>query len=175
MVQWPAAYLRFEVTNARGKDAAEDAEVLLVAIRAVDHDQAVRTVEISFPGFQWTHTDTTRLTIPPGVTRSIDICRVHERAPAAANLDGLLELAVLPAPGNLRHRLKPADYVLVLVLAARNSDAVEYTANLLFDPTQSERAAEQLEIDDQGPRPTRPALQRAVAPRRLRRRPALRR
>jgi hypothetical protein len=142
---WPAAHLRFEVTNARGKDAADDVEVLLTAVRIVEHD-LVRVIEISFPGFQWTHHQTTRLMIPPGVTRSVDICRVHENAPVGSGYGGQLELAVLPEPGDGRHKLAPGKYELVLALAARNADAVEIIVDLVFDPTLSEKSAEQLMV-----------------------------
>ena len=121
-----AAYLRLEVSNERGHDAAEDVDVLLARIekRSFTEDDP-EAVEISFPPFAWTHVGTTRLTIPAGVTRTIDIARVHEDPPDT-KMKNVLELLVTPEPGNYRNRQVPGTYELHLTISARNADAVNY-------------------------------------------------
>src|SRR5205823_654474 len=55
MGRGPAAFLRFVVRNARGREAAEDVEVLLARIERPSFTSDTETVEISFPPFGWTH------------------------------------------------------------------------------------------------------------------------
>jgi hypothetical protein len=134
-VKWKADYLRVEVTNAPGSDAADDVEVLLAEVRRYDLDgREAGVLEISFPGFVWTHTETTRLTVPPGVTRTVDLGRVHSGAPSAVGVGDGFELTVHPQPGDRRNVLVPGSYVLRLILAARNADAVEYSVTVVHDP-----------------------------------------
>ncbi len=130
-----AAYLRFEVTNAPGHDAAEDVEVILTRIEEPSFVAETSTLEISFPSFPWTHLETTRVTIPPGVTRSVDIAAVY-KDPPDQQLRDIFRLLVDPEPGAFRNRLKHGTYELVLTVAARNADAVSYRTRVGFDPSR---------------------------------------
>jgi hypothetical protein len=129
----PAAYVRFDVRNARGRDAAEDVEVLLSRIERPSSTSETATVEISFPPFGWTHLQDTKLTMPPGITRSVDIGWLQGNPPKDLGFDpDVLELLVRPAPGNGRNLLPPGTYELYLSVAARNADAVDYVARISF-------------------------------------------
>ena len=93
---------------------------------------AAQTLDISFPGFEWTHTEaTTRLTVPPGVTRSVDVARVHE-TPADQRWNDRLELMIHPEPANQRHLLAEGTYDLEVVLSARNADARRYGVRVAY-------------------------------------------
>lgn len=137
MVPHRGAYLRFRVSNRGGVDAAVGVEVLLAAVKVPSFEAETRTVEISFPGFQWTHLDAkTRLTIAPGVTRTIDVARVIETS-LVKKWQDRVELCVFPTPGNERNFLEPGTYELDLTLSARNADAARYYARIEYDPSES--------------------------------------
>lgn len=127
-----AVYLRLAVTNAIGKDAAADVEVLLSQIRRPSLDSDTDMVDVSFPGFGWTHAGTTRLTVPPGVTRHIDLGRVRD------DRADRFELLVIPHPVDLRNQLLPGTYELVLTLSARNADAHHYVMRFSFEPDRGD-------------------------------------
>jgi hypothetical protein len=134
-----AAYLRIEVNNDAGHDAAEDVEVLLSRVFTMTPDtKELEVVDISFPGFPWTHVGATRLTIPAGVKRTIDVARVHDDPPDKG-MAGVLELLVEPTPGDFRNHLKTGAYELHLTVSARNADASHYVARVRFDPSRARR------------------------------------
>jgi len=120
-------YLRLAVTNARGKETARDVEILLLRVDEVGGGGVKRW--LVNPAFAWANSldPMPRMTIPPGVTRYVDIgCWVRS--------SGLiLKLCVKPEPGSGRHHLPPGRYRLLLSVTARNADATTWSAELSFD------------------------------------------
>jgi hypothetical protein len=143
----PGAYVRFGVKNAPGKDAAEDVEVLLAEILVPSFTEDDQAIDVSFPGFQWTHTTSTRLTIPAGVVRDIDIARLHE-LPPDPGLASKLELLMSPPPADGRQFLDGGTYELRLTVSARNADAVTYRTRLTYNPARSAFANETVKVLD---------------------------
>lgn len=130
-----ATYLRFNVANDHGKDAAEDVELLLWKVTGHPDgpDGWGQLLDISFPGLAWTHVGSTRLTLGAGVVRTVDVARAYDDPPDA-ELRDVIELAIEPAPADGRHRLKPGTYDLELTLSARNADAQFYWTRIRYDP-----------------------------------------
>jgi len=143
-----AAYLRFAVSNPPGRVAAEDVEVLLQRVERLsvlgelleEPSSYVDRVQIGFPAFGWTNVPTTALTIPPGVSRVIDLAifsePVGEPPPSASPSPERVErlrLAITTAPNDQRHLLTPGRYKLSLVISARNADARYYETEIDFD------------------------------------------
>jgi hypothetical protein len=130
-----STWLRFNVSNEPGRDAAEDVELLLWRVMKTPDEAGVgRLLDISFPALLWTHAGTTRLTISPGVVRSVDIARrFHD--PPYHELRDILELCLDPVPADGRHRLAAGTYDLELTLSARNANARDYWTRITFDPS----------------------------------------
>lgn len=133
-----ATYLRLNVANAAGKDAAVDVELLIDRISEVPSEPDVwaRLIDISYPALAWTHAGTTRLTLSPGVVRTIDLARAYGD-PVNPELRDALELCIDPAPLDGRHRLVgDATYDLELTLSGRNADAKDYWMRIRYSPSE---------------------------------------
>jgi hypothetical protein len=131
-----AAYLRLSATAATGRLAPDEVEVLLANIRQTK--TPLPDITIGYPGFQWTHADgATRLTIPPGVTRYVDLAWIQLRGQDSSGKlihgDRKLRLIINPEPADMRNVLEPGDYELDLVVSARNADARYYRLDLSWD------------------------------------------
>jgi hypothetical protein len=99
-------------------------------------------MDVSFAAVPWTHIDPpqTTLTIPPGVTRSLDLATID----LEDGTEPKLRLMLRPEPGNQRNVLPPGHYSLVLSVTARNADAhrvfvgIEWGGGRSTDPKQME-------------------------------------
>ncbi len=127
-------YFRLVVGNRRSKDAAVDVEVLMSSLEDLGKSSD-RSTRIAFPGFTWTHTASTRLTLPPGVRRFIDIGCVHHNSPREYRsiYQGRFELQVSPPPANLRHLLVPGEYRIGFTVSSHNADARHYSLTIRFN------------------------------------------
>lgn len=119
-------YLRLAVTNAPGKHAARDVEVL---VKRVDQlgDGGVRRWLVN-PALAWPNSldPLPRMTIPAGTTRYVDVGCWIQLTPLT------LKLAVQPEPNSNRHLLLPGSYEIELAVTARNADATTWVCLISF-------------------------------------------
>jgi hypothetical protein len=128
-----AAWIRLGVSNAAGREAAREVEVLLESARATPApgQAEVPPVLIAYPAVPWTHVpaETTRVTIPAGATRSLDVATIYLRGDARKALN----LLIAAAPFDQRNRVDPGRYELIFVVTAHNADAQRYVVELEWD------------------------------------------
>lgn len=127
----PQHWLRARVANKPGRRSAQDVELLIVNVATPQAPGALRSLQ-GFP-FHWANTkgETTRLTIAPGVERHIDIAALLKSGGPQAAIP--LHLATAPQPADSSQRLTAGVYTLLVVLAARDTDATYYEIELIFD------------------------------------------
>lgn len=123
-----AAWARLGVRNEPDHDAAREVEVLLERARPLDGGAPVL---IAYPAVPWTHVPrpTTRVTIPPGATRALDLATVYFRD----DWEKRLNLQIVAEPGDTRQRVAPGRYELILVVTAHNADAQRYAVQVSWD------------------------------------------
>lgn len=128
-----AAWVRLGVTNEPRRDAARDVEVLLESARPLPApgQAEVPPVLIAYPAVPWTHVPETmtRVTVPAGATRSVDVATVFLRD----DLKPTLNLLIAAAPKDERNRVAPGRYELILVVTAHNADAQRYAVEVAWD------------------------------------------
>jgi hypothetical protein len=131
-------YLRLAVSNRARREAAQNVEVLVVSVDALEGAPGWETLfpwwadsetRLSSPPLGWTHSLTNVMTIPGGITRTVDL------AVFLRKVDSRLRLALYPQPLAARHFLNPGTYRFVLALSAENSDATYYGLTVKFDGT----------------------------------------
>lgn len=134
-----AAYVRLRVTNERGKDSADDVQVLVTEHRP--QDGSAEATPIGLP-LIWAGSlpSATEGSVHPGVERYIDFLHVDWAAPAdeldvAAKYteDVPAIFAVHPMPAGGQHVLDAGKYEIRLEVVARNADAVRYTVAVEWD------------------------------------------
>ncbi len=144
-------WVRVRVENGRagrsGRRSAHDVEVLLVTAKRADN---VAVTPLEGCAFRWTNAlgadgrPLTRLTIPPGVARRVDLIAVRQplvsdggggQRPATDDPAGgaRAELQVAPVPAGRTAMLTAGRYVLDVVVAARDCDAAYYEIRVDFD------------------------------------------
>jgi hypothetical protein len=122
-----ATFVRLAVSNERGKHAAEDVQVFVVA---------VGRERVNFGPLGWTHIGEpgpvmgwipgTKQTLGPGISRTVDL--------GSARADeALFSLAVHPAPASGAHELKHGVFDIVLAVSPRNADAQHFALTLSFE------------------------------------------
>jgi hypothetical protein len=126
-VEGSAAWIRVGVHAEADRRAARDVEVLLEKAQPLDSDEEVL---IAWPAFQWTHLDAaTRLTIPPGVTRYLDVATVFLRS----DWEPKINLLIAAQPMDERNRLAPGKYELWLVASSRDAETRRYVLRIEWD------------------------------------------
>lgn len=135
-----AAYVRLRVTNEKGKDTADDVQVLVTEIER--QDASSQTTPIGLP-LAWSGSLPTATNAPvhPGVERYIDLLHIIE--PAAEDELGVVDkffedipvqLDVHPQPAGGQHLLDEAGkYVIRVEVLARNADAARYAVTVEWD------------------------------------------
>jgi hypothetical protein len=142
-----SAYVRLRVTNAKGKDTADDVQVLVTEVLTLDGSE---TTPMGLP-LTWSGTfpPTTVGPVHPGAERYIDL--LHVDWPAHDEMDIVrkwtgeepAQLDVFPKPAGRQHVLAPGrtQYVVRVKLLARNADAVGYEIVVVWDGKWSGKAA----------------------------------
>jgi hypothetical protein len=131
------AYLRLRVCNRESRDTAEDVEVLVERVRElaprVGNQPSPSPALGNWP-LPWSLSDptTTRLNIPPGVERHVDLAHVYRDEPATRGA-GPLILDIRPEPVMERHHLDFGKTEIRLVISARNADSRRYVVVVAFD------------------------------------------
>ena len=137
-------WLRLRVRNKRGKRSADDVEVLLVSVAGGPAHSIVHATPLDVTPLRWsTTTDRdcrplTRLTVPPGLERHVDLLALREPdemfSPKPGQTSAIAVLQVWPEPADRRHWLGGKDcYVITLAVAARDADARFYELRLDWD------------------------------------------
>jgi hypothetical protein len=129
-----SAFIRVPIAADRKRLAAEDVEVLLRSVSqvapAAGQQPRREPIDISFPAIAWTHVGTsTTLTIPPGVTRTLDLAMIDLSDGAPPQL----RLLVIPQPADERNVLPPGRYAVDLIVSSRNADARTYRVEINWD------------------------------------------
>jgi hypothetical protein len=130
--QTQGAYVRFEVSNAPGKDTAENVEVMIDHAGVDRPDGSFHHARLGGFPLAWANTwsategATTRLSVPPGVSRRVDLVSVRED-------EKKLTMEVDPRPADFRHQLPEGTTTLRLVLTAHNADARYYVLRVTYD------------------------------------------
>lgn len=131
------AYLRLRARNKEGRDTAEDVEVLVERVRELEprvgNPPAASPALGNWP-LPWSLSDptTTRLNIPPGVERHVDLAHVYRDAAATRGATPLI-LDIRPEPVMGRHHLHFGKTEIRLVVSARNADSRRYIVVVAFD------------------------------------------
>jgi len=129
-------WLRLRVENAKGKRSADDVEVLVVDVRAraQGRGQTFGGAAVVWSNMNVGGEYVTRLTLPPGVPRYVDLLALVEPRPQTpAETPAKAQLQVWPAPADGRHELGVATYDIVLAVSARDSNAAFYEVQVEHD------------------------------------------
>ncbi len=133
----PTAYLRLRVRNRDGRDTAEDVEVLIERVRELE--PRVGNAPSPSPALgnwplPWSSSNptTTRLTVPSGVARHVDLAHVYRNEAATRGATPLI-LDIRPEPTMDRHHLDFGKTEIRLVVSARNAAARRYVLVVAFD------------------------------------------
>lgn len=134
-----AAYVRLRVANEKGKDSADEVQVIVTDVRPQDGSQEPTPVGLPLV---WVGSlpPVTEASVHPGVERYIDLTHANWPAPAdelavAEKYTGTtpLELDVYPKPAGGQHILFAGKYAVRLEIVARNADATAYEIALEWD------------------------------------------
>lgn len=134
-----AAYVRLRVTNAKGKDTADDVQVLVTEIARQDVSSEATPIGLPLI-WSGSYPSVTVAPVHPGFERHIDLLHVDWPAPAD-ELDVArkyteavpLQLDVHPKPAGDQHLLKAGKYEIRVEIVARNADAARYTVAVEWD------------------------------------------
>jgi len=123
----PSTFVRLGVSNERGKHAAEDVQVFVVAVGGA---------RVNFGPLGWTHirepdplvgwVPGTKQTLGPGIRRTVDLG-------SAKAVESVFVLAVSPAPFSGVHQLQHGIFDLVVAVSPRNADAQHFALTLSFE------------------------------------------
>ncbi len=143
-----AAYVRLRVAAAKRRTAADDVEVMVLRARVPSpaDDEELRPEhmnpeylpvgDIALDGqlLAWSNAlGMTRLTIPPGTHRHLDLLRIVKPMRGAANPSASAQIQVAPPPADFRHDVKAWRVDLELAVTARNMDARRYLVVFMYD------------------------------------------
>jgi hypothetical protein len=135
-------WIRPRVMNKRGKDSAEDVEVLLVGVKALDHEPGTsleppseRLLE-GLP-LRWSELNSTKASLPPGTTRRFDLLHVDNMTMEASGekVEGgaPIRFDVYPTPRAKYHRAFGRKYKVIIAVTARDTDAAFYGTVIAYD------------------------------------------
>ena len=125
-------WVRLRVENAAGRNSADDVEVLFLALESLDGGDAQPTLDVV--PLKWSSTQgdaggaLTRVTIPPGIARHIDLLSIDgagSESPHEAG-DPVAAIQVWPTPTDDRHLLRGGRYAFNLAVVARDTDAAYF-------------------------------------------------
>jgi hypothetical protein len=124
-------YLRLAVKNAEGKKTAQDVEILIADVEefATGPISGGRIGWLANPALGWANSvdPRPRMSIPPGATRYLDVCRWVDLPPLC------MVLCVVPEPASNRHILVPSGWRLRLAVTMRNGDATFWDAEVSYE------------------------------------------
>jgi hypothetical protein len=134
--QWESHWVRLRVENSAGRRSADDVEVLFLSLEALDEAGSQRTLDVV--PLRWSSTQgdaggaLTRITIPPGLARHVDLLAIRGRCPEAdpEAHQPPVAIQVWPVPTDERHRLRGGRYVFHLAVAARDTDAAFFRVDV---------------------------------------------
>jgi hypothetical protein len=139
-------FLRVRIGNARGCDAAEDAQVLISDFHAWKLGLEGRALEWSGQRERQAEPVTT-IRLSPGMQRHIDVLQItptatkkansltskdHEEAPDVDDGAYLARLCVHPKPWGDSHQIPVGEHTLKLTIAAANPDTVSYKMTIAY-------------------------------------------
>ncbi len=123
-------WVRLRVENASGKRSADDVEVLFIRHDSTANPATNRTLDVV--PLRWSSTEDhsgkalTRITIPPGLYRHVDLLAIGGIAGESVSSDDARPIAAIqvqPTPTDDRHLLPEGSYIFHLAVAARDTDA----------------------------------------------------
>lgn len=153
-------WVRPRVINERGRDSAEDVQVLLVDVKAIDSNPGrLLHPERNLEGLslKWSEVESEKATIPPGVTRHFDLVHVDNiRVESDGNVvkpedgdvaqgDTPVRFDVCPVPTAKYYRGFCRKYKVTLGLSARNTNPTYYSTVVAYDLEWREDMAEMQE------------------------------
>jgi hypothetical protein len=156
------AFVRARVVASAHRQAAEDVEVMILdskEIRARPGAKPESSLRLEGTLLKWGNVQSTRLTIPPGIHRYVDLLRIRHNA--AKEGDAPAEVVVLNPLGDHRERIRSAEFELVLALTARNMDARLYRVVVSYDGEWGDNIWDHLKVD--GPFPLKSSEYRGKA------------
>jgi hypothetical protein len=127
-------YLRLAVTNADGKHAADDVEVLVLKIDGGPVGSGIVDRWFANSALRWPNLrkhDLPRVTVPPGASRYVDL-GAWAPSPVAQDHRFLFELALDMKPLSEAHILEPGTYDIELAVGPRNADSTRWNVHLSF-------------------------------------------
>jgi hypothetical protein len=138
-----AAYVRLRVVAAKRRSAAEDVEVMILRARVPSPTDDVELNpeylpfgDIALDGqlLAWSNAyGATRLTIPPGTHRHLDLVRIVKPLRGSTHQIAAAQIQVAPEPADGRHNVKAWRVDLELAVTARNMDARRYRVTVMYD------------------------------------------
>lgn len=128
-------YLRLAVTNARGKHAAEEVEVLVLKIDGGPRGSGVVDRWFTNAALRWPNlrlADPPRVTVSPDATRYVDVgCWRQSSENQLPRF--LFELALDMKPHSEKHLLEPGEYKIEMAVVPRNADSTRWIVTLSFE------------------------------------------
>jgi hypothetical protein len=154
-VDWfESHWIRLRVENAAGRNSADDVEVLFLGLESLDGGDTQRTLDVV--PLKWSSTQgdaggaLTRITIPPGIARHIDLLAIDGSGSESAHEPGdpISALQVWPVPTDNRHLLRGGRYAFYLAVVARDTDAAFFRLEVTVPRDRSDAAEirEQLRV-----------------------------
>ncbi len=135
-------WVRLRVQNARGKRSAEDVEVLVVEVSGGRNGgPPLAGSPVIWSNMRAGGEHVTRLTVPPGIARHVDLLglveppydEVNIPAPVEGHTQTTVQLQIWPLPADGRHELGKGRYDIVLAVVARDTDSREYKVTVTYD------------------------------------------
>ena len=132
LVSTPSAWIRARVRSRRG--LAVGAEVAIIAA-SVDTGSGPRKIHVDGSSLRWSEHDPpiSRLDIPPGLARRIDIASVTKPFGPQAQSAAELVLETVFMPNNKSNHIQSGTIALDLAAASSNGPASYYEIVLRFD------------------------------------------
>jgi hypothetical protein len=135
-------WIRPRVMNKRGRNSAEDVEVLLVGVKAHDDEPgslleppSERLLE-GLP-LKWSELESTKASLPPGTARRFDLLHVDNMTVEASGekVEGgaPIRFDVYPTPKAKYHRAFGRKYEVIIAVTARDTDASFYSTVIAYD------------------------------------------
>jgi hypothetical protein len=141
-------WVRPRVTNKTGGDSAEDVEIVLVRVEALDNEtgrSSQRESNLEGLSLKWSEVKSAKASVPPGVTRHFDLVHVDNmRVEADGNVvkreedvesrgEAPIRFDVYPTPQAKYYRVFRPKYKVTLAVTARDTDAKFYSTVVTYD------------------------------------------
>jgi hypothetical protein len=134
-----SAWVRLSVSNASGKDAAEDVEVAIAEAKEVRRREgsppAQQTPVLAGLALAWSATQQrqARAHVAPGAERMVDVAAVYKGSAAAGVGPLVIQTAFEHYDRARTQEVKSGEIELELVVTARNSDSARYRVRIAYD------------------------------------------